>query len=153
MSDHGSMDRFTDEERQQQQAKIDDGSDDELALAEAEAEAEEEEEMIRLQLQMQDRERNKFAERRAALAQTKREVERLKLQLADHTNDATVEPPFVSFSQPAAQHQPSNRVLDFGTPYTSSGADMYGRATSNQSRNLFVVKHSQWSISWVKRMT
>lgn len=135
MSDHGSMDRFTDEERTQQQAKIredelgiDDGSDDELALAEAEAEAEEE--MLRLQLQMQDRERSKFAERRAALAQTKREVERLKLQLADHTNDATVEPPFVSFSQPAAQHQPSNRVLDFGTPYTSSGADMYGRATS-----------------------
>jgi hypothetical protein len=118
--------------------------EDDLALEEAEAVAEEE--MIRLQLLVQEREqiKQKNEERRSVLADKKREIELLKLKLAgiplsSSNPGATLFQPVVFTHSPrgneltihASMNQTSsNRALDFGTPYTSAGADMYGRAIS-----------------------
>lgn len=148
-----------DENKQQEQTMSEntlfdldhDESDDELGLDEDEANADAE--LLQLQLTVQERDREtqesshqKNAQRRAALATKRREIESLKQKLGKTPESKPVSScaqpiPFHNASpdsnpfdrhRTSAQPASSSRALDFGTPYTNAGPDMYGRAVAHQ---------------------
>ncbi|KAJ3176160.1 hypothetical protein HDU85_007590, partial [Gaertneriomyces sp. JEL0708] len=121
------------------------------ALELDEAEANVEEELLRLQLAVQTNEQRELSERRLdqrrlALAEKQRTIESLKQKLAVSSPSSGIPQPMpisnqssnhAQFAHPlSTQASSSGRALDFGTPYTSSGADMYGRAISQPPKKV-----------------